>query len=537
MTLADTYTVRASFAQQRMWLLEQLEDGAGTYNSQLGLRFRGPLDRAALDRAVAELVRRHEILRTRFEDRDGELWQVIDTDPLIESIVDIVDLAPERALADEAEAELRRPFDLLRGPVLRARLIRLAADEHVLLLTLDHLTCDGWSMGILHRDLVGLYAADRHGTEPPPEPVVRYADFAVWQRDWLRGAELERQLSFWRTTLADPPPLIAFPADPAAAPGRQVGKSAQPLPAELEARLTTLGRQVHASLFVVLTTAFGVLFSRCANQNDVVLGSIVANRTQSETDDVVGLLTNTVALRMDHSADPTPVELIARNRATVLAMQANQHVPFDRVVDELAPNRPGGRSPFFNVIIEFADVRREPVAVGALRIDPMPINTLPIPVDLIVAVRRDTDGLTAVWQYDSTALTARTVGLLQEEFLALLSTMVDHPEARLSRPRAGMSAKTELAGAERETREVLGDAAVVGVIVEVWREVLGCPDITSADGFFDLGGNSLAATRVISRLRTRLDGQLSIRQLFERPVLADFAAALAANGVTVRHSA
>jgi hypothetical protein len=532
MTLADTYAVRASFAQQRMWLLEQLDDDAGSYNSQLGLRFRGPLDRAALNRAVAELVRRHEILRTRFEDRDGELWQVID----VESTVDIVDLAAERerTLADEAEAELRRPFDLLRGPVLRARLVHLAAEDHVLLLTLDHLTCDGWSMGILHRDLVGLYAADRHGTEPPPEPAVRYADFAVWQRDWLRGAELERQLSFWRTTLADPPPLITFPADPDAPPGRHVGKSPQPLPAALEDRLTTLGRQAHASLFVVLTTAFGMLFSRCANQTDLVLGSIVANRTQSETDDVLGLLTNTVALRLDHSADPTPAELIARNRATVLAMQANQHVPFDRVVDELAPDRPGGRSPFFNVIIEFADVRREPAEVGGLRIDPMPINTLPIPIDLIVAVRRDAGGLTAVWQYDSEALTAWTVELLQEEFLALLSTMVDHPDARLPGPRAGTCAKTELAGAERETRVVPGDAALVGVIVEVWREVLGRADITAADGFFDLGGNSLAATRVVSRLRTRLDGQLRIRQLFERPVLADFAAALTAQGITVR---
>jgi hypothetical protein len=521
-TATDVFTVQASFAQQRMWLLEQLEDGGPAYNSQLGLRFHGPLDVAAVDYAVAELARRHEILRTTFHDQDGELWQAIGEPP--DDLVEFVDLTgePTDALARATDDELRRTFDLATGPVLRVKLFRLHANEHVLLLTLDHLTCDGWSMGILHRELTRLYAGDS-----PAEPAIGYVDFAQWQRDWLRGAELERQLSYWRKALADPPPLISFPPGS----GPTVGKSVQPLPRGLEDRLAELGRRHNASLFVVLTAAFGALFSRSSGQPDVVLGSVVANRGQAELDDVVGLFTNTVALRLDHSADPTLGSLIDRARGTVLDMHANQHVPFDRVVEELAPDRPGRRSPFFNVIIEFADVERSSAEVGPVRIEPMPIGTLPIPVDLIVAVRRDAGELAAVWQYDSETLSEGAVALLREQFLGVLGTMVDAPDTRL--------ADLRITAAESTVDEVHGqpagaaDPELVGVIIEVWEEVLGRSGITPRDGFFELGGNSLAATRVISRLRRKLTGNLRIRLLFEHPRPSDFAAALTQLGVVV----
>ncbi|HEV7652756.1 MAG TPA: condensation domain-containing protein [Actinophytocola sp.] len=522
------YVVPASFAQRRMWVLEQLEDGAPTYNSQLGLRFTGPLDRRALDAAVHALVRRHEALRTTFlAGDDGALSQVIHPESH-RNLVSHNDLRqrpdPAAALAGAIGTELRLPFDLATGPVLRAGVYRLAEQEHVLLLTLDHITCDGWSMGILHRDLVALYAAAALGAAPPTEPAVQYADFAVWQREWLNGAALDHELGYWRRVLADAPPMIAFPG--ARGGGHDRGTVVQPLPDDLVAGLRTLGQRHNTSLFAVLAAAFAALFARYTGRTDIVLGTVVANRGRAEVADVVGMFANTVALRLDVAGNDL-ARLLAGTRRAVLDAQAHENVPFDEVVSALGAGRATGRTPYFNVIVEHTDVEREAATVGPVHVDPMPLATLPIPVDLVVNLRRDDGRLAAVWHHDSAAVTADTVAAMREHLTALLTAMADGtplPDLDID-PAA--AAATEPAPAKPESA---ADAELFDVVGNAWREVLdlaAVEQLRAGDDFFELGGHSLAATRVAARLRKLLPVDVRTRLLFEYPVLADFAAAVA----------
>lgn len=508
-------TVHASFAQRRMWVLEQLEDGAPTYNSQLGLRFTGPLDRRALTAAVRQLVRRHEALRTTFDAApDGELSQVVHAE-VPAGLPTWTDLS-DQALTEEITAQLRTPFDLAAGPVLRAGVYRLAEEDHVLLVTLDHITCDGWSMGLLHRDLVALYASEATGVAAPPEPVVQYADFAVWQRDWLDGGELERQLDYWRHTLASPPPMITFPGTGG---GTERGTVTQPLPDDLVAGLQALGRRHDTSLFVVMTAAFAALFARYSGRADVVLGTVVANRNQAEVADVVGMFANTVALRL--AGDLDTAELIASTRRVVLDAQAHENVPFDEVVAALDPGRATGRTPYFNVIVEHTDVDREPATVGAVRVDPMPLATLPIPVDLVVNLRRDRGTLAAIWHHDSAAVTADTVEVMQGHLIELLTAMITGAPL----PTFDVVVAAPVLLPDPVLLPAPDDRVLVAV-ADAWREVLGVGSVASTDDFFELGGHSLAATRVASRLRKALAREVRTRLLFEYPVLTDFAAAV-----------
>jgi len=526
---AAQHVLPASFAQRRMWVLEQLEDGAPTYNSQLGLRFTGPVDRHAIATAVRRLVRRHEALRTTFDAApDGELFQVIHTEVPTE-LPSWTDLAgcvdPEQALAERIDAELRTPFDLGAGPVMRAGVYRLAPEEHVLLVTLDHITCDGWSMGLLHNDLVALYASAAADAAPPPEPAVQYADFAMWQRDWLRGGELDRQLGYWRGTLADPPPMVTFPSAGAARPDAGRGTVVYPMADGLVSGLRALGRRHDASLFVVVTAAFATLFARYSGRTDIVLGTVVANRNQAEIADVVGMFANTVALRLDLSGSPDTAELIVRTRRAVLDAQAHENVPFDEVVAALAPGRATGRTPFFNAIVEHTDIEREPATVGAVRLDPMPLVTLPIPIDLVVNLRREDGALAAVWHHDSTVVTADAVAVMQEHLLAVLTAMTEGTPLPKSDAIAPSTVNPLALPAPRPTGE-RPDDRVLAAAMAAWCEVLGVGSVAVDDDFFELGGHSLAATRVASRLRKVLTVEVRTRLLFEYPVLTEFAAAI-----------
>jgi hypothetical protein len=519
-----TFAARASFAQQSMWFLEQLEHGSATYNCQLGMRLTGRLDLEVLERVLVALTQRHEVLRTTFDTRDGDLLQVIHDDLPWEIVLD--DLTgvpdPDAARAQASAVELRRQFDLANGPVGRANLFRLGDTDHVLVLTLDHLTCDAWSMRILHRDLTLLYSALRDGTELPPEPAIRYADYAEWQRDWLSGGEMDRQLAFWRNTLADRPPLVRLPGERPAS--RQSGRLIQPLDAGVLARLTELGRARNTSLFMVLTAAFATQLSRYSGRTDLVLGSLMANRDQVEIEDVVGYFINTVALRLDLSGEPDVPELLDRTRRVMLDAYANQQVPFDRVVEHLAPDRSAGRVPLVNVMIEYSDVAREPVDLGDLRIEPLPLASLPVPVDLVLTIRKDGGTEHAIWQFNSEHLTAGTIEVMQRHFAALLEQLAAGEP--LTAVRQG-----ELAMAEDRpsTPEVAApvtefDTELGAVVAEVWEKVLRRNGIGPDDDFFALGGHSLAGARVMTHLQRRVQVRLPMRLLFDHPVLADFVA-------------
>ncbi|MEV1179403.1 condensation domain-containing protein, partial [Nonomuraea sp. NPDC049784] len=346
-----------SFAQQRLWFLDQLEPGSAEYNVPIALRLAGALDVEALSAALDVVVERHEVLRTRFAATDGVAYQVID--PPTGFGLEVVDLNGEPdgfAQAKElVAADAVTPFDLSAGPMFRGRLIRLGADDHVLSLCLHHAVSDGWSAGVLGRELTALYEAFSRGEPSPLAPLpVQYADFAVWQRDWLQGEVLEGQLAYWRERL-DKAPALELPTDrPRPAVRTSAGGMVDfEVPQETVATLEAVTRQSGATMFMTLLSAFTVLLGKYAGQDDVVVGTPIANRNRAEIEDLIGFFVNTLVLRTDLSGDPTFTELIGRVRHEALGAYAHQDVPFEQVVDALAPERDRSRTPLFQVLFNY----------------------------------------------------------------------------------------------------------------------------------------------------------------------------------------
>ncbi|HVG44168.1 MAG TPA: condensation domain-containing protein, partial [Longimicrobium sp.] len=351
-----------SFAQERLWFIDRLEPGSATYNIPMGWRL-GPLDERVLERALGEIVRRHEALRTTFREVDGSPVQVIA--PFGGFTLPVEDLSGLGKADREVEARRRatedavRPFDLAAGPLFRATLLRLDAEDHVLLLSMHHIVSDGWSMKVFFRELVALYEAYREGRESPlPELGVQYADYAVWQREHLRGERLERQLSYWRERLAGAPELVELPTDhprPAVQTFRGASERVE-LPGELLERLRALGRSEGATLFMVVLSAFQVLLSKYGGSEDIVVGTPVAGRTRDEVAGLIGFFVNTLVLRTDLGGDPSFREVLRQVREVTLGAYEHQELPFAKLVAELQPERSLSHSPLFQVEFTLDDV-------------------------------------------------------------------------------------------------------------------------------------------------------------------------------------
>ncbi|MFD4562479.1 amino acid adenylation domain-containing protein, partial [Streptomyces sp. NPDC058469] len=347
-----------SFAQQRLWFLDQLDPGATGYVLPSPLPWSGDLDVAILGAALSAVVARHEVLRTRLvPDAHGVPHQVIDPPaPFPLPVVDVSGAVDPVATAQNLmTADASTPFDLTDGPLVRATLIRLASDEHVLALTMHHIVTDEWSERIFQRELSALYEAFRAGEPDPLPPLpVQYADFAVWQREWLTGDVLDGQLAYWREKLSDLPALD-LPTDRPHPPTRtSTGvMAAFTVPEETAEALRALSRAHGSTMFMTLLAAFDVLLGRYAGSEDVVVGTPVANRNRAETEDLIGFFVNTLVLRTDLSGDPTFRELLGRVRESALGAYAHQDVPFEQLVDELVTERDRSRTPLFQAFFSY----------------------------------------------------------------------------------------------------------------------------------------------------------------------------------------
>ncbi len=367
-----------SFAQQRLWLVDRLEPGSPAYNMPGALRLHGALDVPSLRAALGALTRRHEALRTTFEERGGAPVQVVHPPaPVLLPLADLRGLPEgEREAAAErlAAAEALRPFDLARGPLLRSTLVRLGDGDHVLLVTLHHVVGDGWSMDVLVREVSALYAAFSRGEEPHlPELPVQYADYAVWQREWLSGETLERQIRFWKERLAGAPPLLEIPTDGprAAGPGMRGGSHRFSLSPGLTGRLRALSQREGATLFMTTLAAWQALLGRWAGQDDVVVGTPVAGRSRRETEGLVGFFVNMLAMRADLSGGPSWRELLGRVRETALGAYDHQELPFERLVEELDVERSLAHDPVFQVTFALErSAAHHGLALGELGIEP-----------------------------------------------------------------------------------------------------------------------------------------------------------------------
>ncbi|HEX9936446.1 MAG TPA: amino acid adenylation domain-containing protein [Longimicrobium sp.] len=372
-----TGSLPLSFAQQRLWFLEQLENLGSTYQFPMRLRLRGELDRGALVRSLDRIVARHEALRTSFPTVDGEPVQRISS--IEESAFRVVEhdlhASPdaEEALSRLMYAEASAPFDLARGPLVRGRLVRMAADDHVLLLTMHHIISDGWSIGVLFGELSALYAAFARGEPDPLPPLpVQYADYAAWQRRWVEGDVLQAQAEYWTRTLAGAPELLELPADHPR-PARQdfAGASLKvELDEGLTAALKTLGQRHGATLYMTLLAGWAAVLARLSGQDQVVVGTPSANRGRSEIEGLIGFFVNTLALRVDLSGAPTVAEALARVKERALEAQANQDIPFEQVVELVQPARSLAHSPLFQVMFAWQNAPGSRLELPGLSLAP-----------------------------------------------------------------------------------------------------------------------------------------------------------------------
>ncbi|HEU0077583.1 MAG TPA: condensation domain-containing protein, partial [Longimicrobiaceae bacterium] len=424
----------ASFGQQRLWFLDQLEPGGALYNLPAAIRLRGELDVAALERALAEIVARHEALRTVFAADGEEVVQVIARHAGLALAVEPV--TDEEEARQRVREEALRPFDLARGPLFRAFLFRMAANDHVLLLVMHHVVSDGWSMGVLNRELSALYAAFARGEGSPLAPLaVQYPDYAVWQREHLAGGEMERQLAWWTERLAGAPALLELPTDrPRAAVQDHAGASEQVmLQAELAQAIHALSRREGATLFMTLLAAWQLLLARCSGQEDVVVGSAIAGRNAAETDGLIGFFVNTLALRTDVSGDPTFRALLGRVRESTLGAYARQDLPFEKLVEEVRPERSLTHSPvfqaFFTLLNDGGSALPE---LPAVRAEQFAIGGAAAKHDLALSAVEEPEGLVLHLTYRTALFDAATIRRLLDQLTLLLRAAAADPDQRVS---------------------------------------------------------------------------------------------------------
>ncbi|MGK4003930.1 amino acid adenylation domain-containing protein [Sorangium sp. So ce1036] len=551
-----------SFAQERLWFLAALEETAASYNIPAAVRLLGPLDVARLERSFAAVVRRHDPLRTTFEERDGRAVALVHAERPVALALGDVRGAPGEAREAEAlrrlEEEARRPFDLRGGPLLRIALVRLGEREHLLLVVLHHIVSDGWSMNVLVREVAELYAADAEGRAAAlPALPIQYADYASWQRAWLAGAALDQHLAHFRQRLSAEPPVLRLPTDrprPAARTYRGARHNFA-LPRELSAALGALARGQGVTAFMLLLAAFQALIARRSGQTDFCVGTPIAGRTRVELEDLIGLFVNTLVLRADLAGDPRFTDLLARTREEVLAAQAHQDLPFEQLVKALRPARDLGSTPLFQVMFSLQEASRRALPLADLELRPVEVDPGSAQFDLSLHMATAPEGLSGSFEYSTELFEAPTIRRMADDLRALLEAIVARPTARLGElplpeapapalPEAAAPAlpeppeAAERAGAALEVapppgaggapRAAAQDAApatdVEAELARIWAAVLGRERVGRHDNFFELGGDSILSLQVVSRAK-QAGLRLTARQMFQHQTLAALAAA------------
>jgi amino acid adenylation domain-containing protein len=428
-----------SFAQQRLWFLDQLEPGSATYNIPAAVRLTGALNVAALERTLDEVVRRHEVLRTVFVSEAGQPRQLVREHTA--QALEVTDLSHLPQVEREVEARLRaseeaqRPFDLGRGPLLRTSLLKLGGEEYVLLLTMHHIVSDGWSAGVLVREMGALYAAYAQGNESPLEELtIQYGDYARWQREWLQGEVLEEQLGYWREQLAGAPPVLELPTDrprppsPTLRGGRELFTIAEGTAEALRA----LGRREGATLFMTLLAAFDVLLSRYTGQGDIVVGTPIAGRTRAEVEGLIGFFVNTLVVRARVDAESSFREVLGKVKEACLGAYAHQDVPFEKLVEELHPERSLTHTPLFQVMFSFQVAGAERLRLAGLELEGVGTEAEASKFDLTLWITEGERGLNASIEYNTDLFDAATIGRMAGHLRVLLDAAATDPDRRVS---------------------------------------------------------------------------------------------------------
>jgi amino acid adenylation domain-containing protein len=427
-----------SFGQQRLWFLHQMEPDSPLYNIPVAVRLTGALDVAAMEASLAEVVRRHEVLRTIFKAVDGR--PVAHVTQQAFGALPVIDLSDLSARERESETlrlatlEARRPFDLERGPVMRAALMRLAEEEHVLLVTMHHIASDGWSLGVLIQEVAALYTAYSAGQSSPlAELEVQYADYVRWQREWLQGEVLDAQLDYWKRQLEGAERVLQLPfarVRPATQTHRGETKSLRLSP-PLSEGLRALSRREGVTLFMTLLAALQTLFYRYSGQDDITIGSPIANRTRRETENLIGFFVNVLAMRTDLSGNPTFRELLGRVRRTALGAYAHQDLPFEKLVGELQLERTLSHAPLFQAVFVLQNAPMPELELPGLTLGFAVSDRGTTQSDLYLSMTDTEDGLVGGLKYNTDLFDEAAITRLLEHFEELLASVVSDPEARL----------------------------------------------------------------------------------------------------------
>ncbi|MDD2116092.1 condensation domain-containing protein, partial [Pseudomonas asiatica] len=425
-----------SYAQQRQWFLWQWEPASATYNIPAALKFKGNLDTTALQLAFAALIERHETLRTTFR-RDGEqAVQVIHAQVPFELVIEEQANADEDAVRAWVETEAGQPFDLEQGPLLRARLLRLAADQHVLVLTLHHIVADGWSMPVMVNELVQFYQGFSQGkvTQLPALPI-QYADYAIWQRSWMEAGEQARQLAYWTEQLGDAQPVLELPLDHPrpAMPSHRGARLPIVLGDELATNLRRVAQQQGVTPFMLLLASFQTLLHRYSGQADIRVGVPIANRNRVETERLIGFFVNTQVLRAEFDVQLTFSELLQQVRQRALGAQAHQDLPFEQLVDALQPERNLSHNPLFQVLYNHqTQAKGEPRRIAGLEMEELAWDNHTAKFDLALDTSEHEKGIGASLTYATDLFDTSTIERMARHWLNLLEAIVRQPGQRIS---------------------------------------------------------------------------------------------------------
>ncbi len=537
-----------SLAQRRLWFLDRLNPGNPVYNVPLGLRLRGTLELNALKSSAFELIQRHEILRTTFETDAGRPVQVVSADCRIE--IPLTDLTgiPESDRPTEAHriamAEVRTPFYLETGPLLRFKLIRLGAEEHLLLCVMHHIVCDGWSFDVFVRELAALY--DQHSGGPSASLsnlCIQYGDYAKWQREWIAGDVLADLAQYWKQKLANAPAFLHLPTD-RVRPSEQTNDGASqviPIPKELVLTLADFAHTRRATLFMVMLAVFKTLLRSYSGATDILVGVPVAGRSRVELEDLVGFFVNTLVLRSDLSGDPHFSDLLLQVREVSLDAFAHADLPFEKLVEDLNPPRSLSYSPVIQVMFSAVRARKFP-NFGDVSASPYIFNSGTSLFDLSVEFIEDTDD--RWWlrvEYDTSLFDYARISKLLNDYLVLLAVVAAEPDVRISSltsllkegaedgisrngytPSYQKPQRTEVSNSRPDNDGEPRDA-LERILVRIWERVLCTPGIKICDNFFDLGGHSLLAAQLVSEVEKAVGRPIPLSALFRGSTIESFA--------------
>ncbi|MEH2337086.1 amino acid adenylation domain-containing protein [Nostoc sp.] len=433
-----------SFAQQRLWFLDKLQPNSAFYNVPIALRLVGTLEVAALQQSLQEIIHRHEALRTNFITVDGQATQVIrelltgNGEQTIISVVDLNHLATteqEDALQQLAKQQAIQSFNLATEPLVRATLIVLSQTEYALLMCMHHIVFDGWSVGVFLQELAALYNAHSQNQSLSLTPLpIQYADFAIWQREWLQGDVLQTQLDYWQEQLANAPALLSLPTDrPRPALQTFAGAYQQfALSVELTDRLVKLSQEQGCTLFMTLLAAYNTLLYRYTGQEDILVGSPIASRDRSEIEGLIGFFVNTLVMRSNLADNPTFSELLLRVREAALSAYAHQNLPFEMLVEALQPERNLSHSPLFQVMFVLQNVPISQLELTGLTISPLMVKSTTTKFDLTLVMENTATGLVGVWDYNTDLFDASTIERMTGHFVTLLEGIITNPEQLIS---------------------------------------------------------------------------------------------------------